>query len=85
MDWTDDDIQRLRMLWVEGNSTAEVGRRMSVSKNAIVGKAHRLDLAGRSSPIRRSEADAPRTTRSKRPPASKLADIMPLRACSRSR
>jgi GcrA cell cycle regulator len=55
MDWTDDDIQRLRTLWAEGHSTAEIGRRMGVSKNAIVGKAHRLDLPGRPSPIRRSE------------------------------
>ena len=54
MDWTDDDIQKLRTLWAEGHSTAEIGRRMGVSKNAIVGKAHRLDLPGRPSPIRRS-------------------------------
>ena len=81
MDWTDEDIQRLRMLWAEGHSTAEIGRRMGVSKNAIVGKAHRLDLPGRPSPIRRSEAGAPRVTRPRRPPVPKLADIMPLRGC----
>jgi GcrA cell cycle regulator len=53
MDWTDDVIIRLRALWDEGHSTAEIGRRLGVSKNAIVGKAHRLELPARPSPIRR--------------------------------
>ena len=53
MEWTDDIINRLKALWLEGHSTAEIGRRMGVSKNAVVGKAHRLNLAGRPSPIRR--------------------------------
>jgi GcrA cell cycle regulator len=53
MDWTDETILRLREFWAEGHSTAEIGRRLGVSKNAIVGKAHRLDLPARPSPIRR--------------------------------
>ena len=53
MDWTDDVINRLKALWAEGHSTAEIGRRMGVSKNAVVGKAHRLSLEARPSPIRR--------------------------------
>ncbi len=53
MDWTDDVISRLKALWAEGLSTAEIGRRMGVSKNAVVGKAHRLCLEARPSPIRR--------------------------------
>ena len=53
MDWNDDAIARLRALWDEGHSTAEIGRRMGVTKNAIVGKAHRLELPARPSPIRR--------------------------------
>jgi GcrA cell cycle regulator len=53
MEWNDDTIARLRTLWNEGLSTAEIGRRMAVSKNAVVGKAHRLGLAARPSPIRR--------------------------------
>ena len=50
-DWTEEMIARLRALWDEGLSTAEIGRRMSLSKNAIVGKAHRLHLPPRPSPI----------------------------------
>ena len=46
-EWTDDTIRELRRLWSEGHSTAEIGRRLGVSKNAVVGKAHRLDLPAR--------------------------------------
>jgi GcrA cell cycle regulator len=53
MDWNDETMARLRALWIEGHSTAEIGRRLGVSKNAIVGKAHRLNLPPRPSPIRR--------------------------------
>lgn len=53
MDWTEETIARLRGLWAEGHSTAEIGRRLGVTKNAVVGKAHRLDLPARPSPIRR--------------------------------
>ncbi len=53
MEWTEETIERLRALWAEGLSTAEIGRRMGISKNAVVGKAHRLNLAARPSPIRR--------------------------------
>jgi len=60
MDWTQEAIDRLRALWAEGLSTAEIGRRMGVSKNAVVGKAHRLNLPPRPSPIRREAT--PRTT-----------------------
>lgn len=64
MEWTDETITRLRALWTEGLSTAEIGRRLGVSKNAVVGKAHRLDLDARPSPIRPCP-DGPRP----RPPA----------------
>ncbi|HET9147742.1 MAG TPA: GcrA family cell cycle regulator, partial [Acetobacteraceae bacterium] len=56
MDWTEDAIARLRLLWAEGLSTAEIGRRLNISKNAVVGKAHRLALVARPSPIRRDPA-----------------------------
>jgi GcrA cell cycle regulator len=65
MEWSDETIAKLRVLWTEGLSTAEIGRRMGISKNAVVGKAHRLLLTSRPSPIRR-EADG---SRAQRPPA----------------
>ncbi len=53
MEWSEETIVRLRALWSEGLSTAEIGRRLGVSKNAVVGKAHRLVLPARPSPIKR--------------------------------
>ncbi|NKC31421.1 GcrA family cell cycle regulator [Falsiroseomonas selenitidurans] len=81
MDWTAEAIERLRALWAEGHSTAEIGRRMGVSKNAVVGKAHRLNLPARPSPIRRetlaerpAQATTPRLPRAAGPaPRSTLA------------
>ena len=52
MVWTTELVSSLERLWNEGASTAEIGRRLGVSKNAVVGKAHRLGLSGRPSPIR---------------------------------
>ncbi len=62
MVWDDETIRSLRDLWAQGLSTAEIGRRLGVSKNAIVGKAHRLDLDARPSPIRR-ESSKPQSDR----------------------
>jgi GcrA cell cycle regulator len=70
MEWTDESILRLRALWDEGHSTAEIGRRLGVSKNAVVGKAHRLDLPARPSPIRR---DGPGASAPRRPAARRAA------------
>jgi GcrA cell cycle regulator len=53
MNGDDATTLELRRLWAEGHSTAAIGRRMGLSKNAIVGRAHRLDLDGRPSPIQR--------------------------------
>ena len=58
MVWDEETIRSLKEFWTQGHSTAEIGRRLGISKNAIVGKAHRLALDARPSPIRRS-ADKP--------------------------
>ncbi len=59
MGWNDETIGRLKKLWSEGLTTGEIGKRLGVSKNAVVGKAHRLGLKGRPSPIKRQDAKAP--------------------------
>src|SRR5258707_15855415 len=64
MEWAEETIVRLRTLWDEGLSTAEIGRRLGVSKNAVVGKAHRLDLPARPSPVRRDGGSRRATRRS---------------------
>ena len=84
MEWSEQTIVRLRELWDEGHSTAEIGRRLGISKNAVVGKAHRLDLPARPSPIRRDcgERPEPRRVISRRaagptlPPLSSTAAVV---------
>jgi GcrA cell cycle regulator len=84
MEWNDETIGRLRALWTEGLSTAEIGRRLGVSKNAVVGKAHRLNLSARPSPIRRDglangeprPAAARRVTGSTLPPLNDAAPVV---------
>jgi len=68
MEWTEELIARLRALWDEGHSTAEIGRILGISKNAVVGKAHRLNLPARPSPIRRETNAEPRPRRHTRGP-----------------
>jgi GcrA cell cycle regulator len=50
--WGDDRITRLRALWAEGLTTAEIGRRLGITKAMVCGKAHRLQLPRRPSPIK---------------------------------
>jgi GcrA cell cycle regulator len=57
--WNDEKIQRLKKLWSDGLTTGEIGKLIGVSKNAVVGKAHRLSLKGRPSPIKRQDVKAP--------------------------
>jgi GcrA cell cycle regulator len=45
--WTPERIQRLVELWEEGVTTAEIGRRIGVTKNAVIGKVHRIGLVPR--------------------------------------
>jgi GcrA cell cycle regulator len=53
MDWSPERIAELTKLWNDGLATSEIGKRLGISKNAVVGKAHRLHLSARPSPIRR--------------------------------
>ena len=45
--WTPERIAQLIALWDEGVTTAEIGRRIGVTKNAVIGKVHRLGLVPR--------------------------------------
>lgn len=55
MAWTDEMVDQLRAMWKEGLTTGEIGKRLGVSKNSIVGKVHRLGLSGRPSPIKKKD------------------------------
>jgi GcrA cell cycle regulator len=65
-EWGAAAVAELRALWAEGVSTTEIGRRMGASKNAVVGKAHRLKLDARPSPIRAKGAGCRPKRQSKR-------------------
>lgn len=49
--WTVEMCDRLSALWADGLSGAAIARQLGVSKNAVVGKAHRIGLPARQSPI----------------------------------
>lgn len=54
MSWTEERIERLRQMWGQGMSASEIADSLGdVTRNAVIGKAHRLGLSGRPSPIRR--------------------------------
>jgi len=55
-EWSAERISDLARLWGEGITAGEIGRRLGVSKSAVVGKAHRLNLRPRQSPIKRAPA-----------------------------
>ena len=61
MTWTPEKIKSLKKLWQKGKSTIEIGKALGISKNAVVGKVHRLELAARPSPIK-SAGTAKKTT-----------------------
>ena len=54
MSWNDENVARLRDLWDQGLPTAQIGKLLGFTKNAVVGKAHRIGLERRPSPIRRT-------------------------------
>lgn len=49
--WTDEADALLRRLWGEGLSTARIGQAMGRTKNAVVGRVHRLRLPSRPNPV----------------------------------
>lgn len=58
LNWPQSKIDALVDLWGRGVSTKDIGYRIGASKNAVVGKAHRMDLLARPSPIRRDGVKA---------------------------
>jgi GcrA cell cycle regulator len=59
MSWTDDRINLLKKMWVEGKTAAEIAKELGdVTRNAVIGKAHRLKLSNRVSPIQQNKKPA---------------------------
>ena len=55
MAWTDKMVEDLKIMWKQGLTTGEIGKRLGVSKNSIVGKVHRLQVGARPPPIKKKE------------------------------
>ena len=60
MSWTDERIERLKALWKQGVTASHIADELGgVSRNAVIGKAHRLGLQSRPSPVKPNEPEAP--------------------------
>jgi len=62
MSWTDERVELLKQLWGEGLSASQCAGRLDVTRNAVIGKVHRLGLAGRATTSRTRCGFRPRST-----------------------
>jgi len=60
MGWTDERVETLKKLWIEGLSASQIAKQLTgVTRNAVIGKVHRLGLAGRATPSRPAKRPRP--------------------------
>ena len=74
--WTEERLAQLRKLWDEGLSISQIGDALGVSRNAIAGKAHRMGLPKRPSPISKT---AKETKKPAKPKPAAEPENLPLR------
>jgi GcrA cell cycle regulator len=56
MSWTEERIERLKKMWHDGSTASQIADELGgVSRNAVIGKAHRLGLEARPSPVKPGE------------------------------
>ena len=77
MSWTEERIERLKAMWTKGATASQIAEELGgVSRNAVIGKAHRLGLESRPSPVKpgeEKEKKAPPKPASAAPRAAKPA------------
>lgn len=62
MNWTDERVELLKKLWADGLSASQIASQLGgVTRNAVIGKVHRLNLSGRAKPA--ATQARPRKTR----------------------
>jgi GcrA cell cycle regulator len=70
MAWTEDRIEQLKSMWAQGATASEIAEKLGgVSRNAVIGKAHRLGLEARPSPVKPGEEKAKASARKAAPKA----------------
>src|ERR1700741_1556552 len=73
MGWTDERVELLKKLWQDGHSASQIAKQLGgVTRNAVIGKVHRLGLSGRaapSTPAGPMDKPAPRPTGRAAPPS----------------
>ncbi len=76
--WTDDRIKKLKELWEKGLTASQISQELGgITRNAVIGKAHRLGLSGRPSPVK---STTKRTTSKKKAkePEAELVTLLTL-------
>jgi GcrA cell cycle regulator len=59
MSWTDERVETLKSMWTEGKSASQIAKELGgVTRNAVIGKVHRLGLSNRSASPAKPEAEA---------------------------
>lgn len=62
MSWTEERIEKLTRMWEGGSTASQIAEELGgVSRNAVIGKAHRLGLKARPSPVKANEREAERS------------------------
>ena len=85
MSWTDERIERLKKMWHDGATASQIADELGgVSRNAVIGKAHRLGLEQRPSPVKPGEekevAKKAAPTAAPKPAAPKAEAVKPVAA-----
>ncbi len=71
LSWTDERISQLKSMWEKGMTASQIAEELGgVSRNAVIGKAHRLDLQSRPSPVKANEAPRKKVVAAKKDSAA---------------
>ena len=69
MSWTDEKVEKLKELWTKGHTASQIAQVLGdTTRNAVIGKAHRLDLEARA-PSKQSGLSTSRENKAVRRPA----------------
>lgn len=64
--WTEDRTETLKRMWSEGYSGGQIADRLGLTRNAVIGKVHRLGLSGRYVPHRKAPTNVSKADRARR-------------------